>query len=156
METVLWTQLGKKNNKAGKDGRDELDRGHDYCAYLREGGGARGHQDLAHAVVEALHWLIIHTQETLSCPLFSHLHHKLKVNHLWKCQGNKKQLWPPLSPRLPGRPSWQWKVCCTFHPTPVRMQLGLLLPPAPPETVPRSVGSRPRPCGWTPRSWCGT
>ena len=105
METVHWAQLGKKK-KAGKGGRDEPDRGHDYCVYLREGGGARGHQNLTHAVVEALHWLIIHTQETLSCPLFSHLNHKLKVNYLWKCQGNKKQLWPPLSPSLPGRPSW--------------------------------------------------
>ena len=97
METVHWAQLGKKK-KAGKGGRDEPDRGHDYCVYLREGGGARGHQNLTHAVVEALHWLIIHTQETLSCPLFSHINHKLKVNYLWKCQGNKKQLWPPLSP----------------------------------------------------------
>lgn len=48
--------------------------------YLGKGSGARGHQNLTHTVVEALHWLIIHTQETLGCPLLSNLNHKVKVN----------------------------------------------------------------------------
>ena len=149
---------GKKQQQAGKGWRDETDRAHDYCVYLREGGGAGGHQNLTHAVVEALHWLIIHTQETLSCPLFSNLNHKLKVNYLWKCQRNKKQLWPPLSPSLPVRPSWLTMKRCAMSltPHPWGWRWAYSYHPAPLQTVPRSVGSRPHPCGWTPHSWFGT
>lgn len=41
---------------------------------LGECGRPRRHQDLTDSVVEALHRLIIHTKETLCCPLFGHLH----------------------------------------------------------------------------------
>lgn len=41
--------------------------------YLCEGCGPRGHQNLSNSVVEPLHGLIIHTQETLCCPLFCYL-----------------------------------------------------------------------------------
>lgn len=40
---------------------------------LCESCGSRGHQDLTHSVVETLHRFIIHTQETLSCPLLGYL-----------------------------------------------------------------------------------
>lgn len=43
-------------------------------ADLGERGGSRGHQDLTHSVVEALHGFIINTQETLGGPLFGYLH----------------------------------------------------------------------------------
>lgn len=97
----------------------------DYVTYLGEGGRARGHQNLTHAVVKALHRLIIHTQETLGCPLLSNLNHKVKANlSLVSPQGqrpartttkpcpHKAQLTdneklgqrssPPLAPEVPG------------------------------------------------------
>ena len=40
---------------------------------LGEGGGARGHEDLAHPVMEPGHAFVVHPQETLRCALFGHL-----------------------------------------------------------------------------------
>ncbi len=51
-------------------------------ADLGECGGSRGHQDLTHSVVEALHRFIIHTQETLRRPLFGYLHMEIQYENL--------------------------------------------------------------------------
>lgn len=105
---VHWTQLGKKESKGGKSWKGcETDKGHYCCMYLGEGGGARGHQNLTHTVVEALHWLIIHTQETLSCSLLSNLNHKVKVNYLWNCHRNKNHHWA--LPSQQSSTNWHWK-----------------------------------------------
>lgn len=50
--------------------------------YLGEGCGARGHEDLPHAVVKSLHRLIIHAQEALSCALLGDLQEHMAISSL--------------------------------------------------------------------------
>lgn len=50
--------------------------------YLGEGCGARGHEDLPHAVVKSLHRLIVHTQEALSCALLGDLQEHRAISSL--------------------------------------------------------------------------
>ena len=50
---------------------------------LGEGGGARGHQDLTHTVMEPRQALFVHSQETLCSPLLGHLTGRCRGREIW-------------------------------------------------------------------------
>lgn len=57
--------------------------------YLSKCSGTTGHEYLTHSVVEALQWLIVHSQEALSCSLLCYfilqIPHSIAVRKLLMC-----------------------------------------------------------------------